>query len=43
MAILSVAGQRIEPLLDEAIELKVGGITIYDYCKIDGEHCPTLL
>ncbi len=43
MAVLSVAGSRMEALVDEAIALKVGGITIYDYCKIDGEPAPTLL
>ncbi len=43
MAVLSVAGPRMEALLDEAIALGVGGVTIYDYCKIDGETAPTLL
>lgn len=37
MAVLSVAGPRMEALLDEAIALKIGGVTIYDYCKIEGE------
>jgi len=37
MAVLSVAGHRMEPLLEEAIKLGIGGVTIYDYCQIDGE------
>jgi acetate---CoA ligase (ADP-forming) len=43
MAVLSVAGQRMEALVDEAIKLNVGGVTIYDYCKIEGEPSPSLL
>ncbi|WP_370299080.1 acetate--CoA ligase family protein, partial [Pontibacterium sp.] len=45
MAVLSVAGPRMEALLDEAIALNVGGVTIYDYCKIEGEdpNATTLL
>ncbi len=39
MAVLSVTGTRMEDLIDEAIALKVGGVTIYDYCKIEGESC----
>ncbi|EPJ48229.1 MAG: acetyl-CoA synthetase, putative [Osedax symbiont Rs2] len=37
MAVLSVTGARMEALVDEAIGLNVGGLTIYDYCKIKGE------
>ncbi|MFT5707544.1 MAG: acyl-CoA synthetase (NDP forming), partial [Oceanospirillaceae bacterium] len=37
MAVLSVTGARMEALVDEAIALNVGGLTIYDYCKIEGE------
>lgn len=43
MAVLSVAGQRIEELLDEAIRLKVGAVTIFDYCMIEGEKSDQLL
>ena len=38
MAVLSVAGGRMEALIDEAIELKVGGVTIFDYCKLEEEQ-----
>ena len=43
MAVLSVAGHRMEDLLDEAIHLKVGGVTIFDYCMIEGEKSDLLL
>ncbi len=38
MAVLSVTGARMEALVDEAIALNVGGLTIYDYCKLEGEY-----
>ena len=38
MAVLSVAGSRMEALIDEAITLKVGGVTIFDYCKMEEEQ-----
>ncbi|MDM8350393.1 acetate--CoA ligase family protein [Pseudomonas sp. sp1636] len=43
MAVLSVAGHRMEELLDEAIDLRVGGVTIFDYCMIEGEKSDLLL
>lgn len=43
MAVLSVASHRMEPLFDEAIELNIGGVTIFDYCKLEEEASPTLL
>lgn len=43
MAVLSVASHRMEPLIDEAIALGIGGVTIYDYCKLEQESSPTLL
>jgi len=43
MAVLSVASHRMEPLFDEAISLNIGGVTIFDYCKLEEEASPTLL
>ena len=43
MAVLSVASHRMEPLFDEAIKLNIGGVTIFDYCKLEEEASPTLL
>lgn len=43
MAVLSVASHRLEALIDEAIELKIGGVTIFDYCKIEEDTSPILL
>lgn len=43
MAVLSVASHRMEPLIDETIVLGIGGVTIYDYCKLEQESSPTLL
>lgn len=43
MAVLSVASHRMEPLFDEAIRLNIGGVTIFDYCKLEEEASPTLL
>lgn len=43
MAVLSVASHRMEPLFDEAIKLNIGGVTIYDYCKLEEEAAPSLI
>lgn len=43
MAVLSVASHRMEPLFDEAINLNIGGVTIFDYCKLEEEASSTLL
>ena len=43
MAVLSVSSLRMEALIDEAIELKIGGVTIFDYCKLEQETTPPLL
>ncbi len=43
MAVLSVSSPRMEALIDEAIELKIGGVTIFDYCKLEQETTPSLI
>jgi acyl-CoA synthetase (NDP forming) len=43
MAVLSVASHRMEPLFDEAIALNIGGVTIFDYCKLEEEATPSLM
>jgi acyl-CoA synthetase (NDP forming) len=43
MAVLSVSSQRMEALIDEAIKLKIGGVTIFDYCKLEKETTPPLI
>ncbi|MEH6347547.1 MAG: acetate--CoA ligase family protein [Bermanella sp.] len=43
MAVLSVSSPRMEALIDEAIELKIGGVTIFDYCKLEQETTPPLI
>lgn len=43
MAVLSVASHRMETLIDEAIALGIGGVTIYDYCKLEQETSPPLM
>lgn len=43
MAVLSVSGNHMEALFEEAIRCKVGGITIYDLCKLEQDTSPCLL
>ena len=41
MAVLSVASHRMEPLFDEAIELNIGGVTIFDYFNLEEGASPS--
>jgi len=43
MAVLSVSGVHMEALFDEAIACGVGGVTIYDICKLEQDCDPCLL
>lgn len=43
LAVLCVAGTRIEPIVDDAIEAKVGSVLIFDSCTLEGDSQPSLV
>lgn len=43
MAVLNVGSARMESLVDQAIELGIPGLTIFDYCDLDEDQEPNLM
>ena len=43
MAVLNVGSARMESLVDQAIELAIPALTIFDYCDLDEDQEPDLM
>ena len=43
MAVLNVGSARMEALVDQAIELGIPALTIFDYCDLEDDHEPNLM
>ena len=43
MAVLNVGSARVEAMFDQAVELGIRALTLFDYCVLENEETPNLL